>query len=467
MAGADMSNKGIRIDAAFLRHGDTADVGDGLILEFRLGGNVLDPAELSQIALPEDLDGQRHLGLMLSGKGPNWLYGHLVHLAHAFAWVAVYDPRLCGGVVVMRHRTDAPALGQVIPFSEAGEGASPAPATERTLPQLSWSPPQVSAFGEVMTLQLRPPGGGHAFHHADLADLRLPAAHGLDKASLFCLSGQFPMWLLAAALVKLREQFPGPALAVYQPPLAGSVVVSSGTEGRMLPGMVVPDQPRGAPAPVVALVGDPNSGKSVLSWKLYHALQLLGRSVYRLDCDASAPTAGWCLDNETGRELRKAYKKDRGEWRQADVDGLVKQVSCLRQSRLDVALLDMPGGLHEEGQEPVRIPAGRERLFALADAFVLLERDDAARQGWLRELGRHGLADRVVAGVRPRRERDAEEVCPAGGAGTAVPVWTIRALDREFIEERTAAVESLANYLAGRMPETCNRGVTHDRRTGV
>jgi len=80
-------------------------------------GGVLDHRQLADIKLPADLDHTHRDGLVLSGAGPIWLYGHLVHLAHAWAFVAVHDPRLGGAVVVMRHVSAAPPLGHVVPLT--------------------------------------------------------------------------------------------------------------------------------------------------------------------------------------------------------------------------------------------------------------------------------------------------------------------------------------------------------------
>lgn len=79
---------------------------------------VLNHRNLSQVALPSALQGREPYGLLLSGRGPIWLYIHLAHLAHSFAWLAVHDPRLDGAVVVERHVTDAPPLGEVVPLEK-------------------------------------------------------------------------------------------------------------------------------------------------------------------------------------------------------------------------------------------------------------------------------------------------------------------------------------------------------------
>jgi len=77
---------------------------------------LIDPGSLSAIGLPAEAVGHEARGLILSGRGPIWLYLHLSHLAHPFAWVAVHDPRLGGAVVVQRHRQDAPTLGSIVPL---------------------------------------------------------------------------------------------------------------------------------------------------------------------------------------------------------------------------------------------------------------------------------------------------------------------------------------------------------------
>jgi len=51
--------------------------------------------------------------VLISGKGPVWLYCMLAHAAHACRAVAVFDPRLEGYVVVHAHYTGY-HVGQVI-----------------------------------------------------------------------------------------------------------------------------------------------------------------------------------------------------------------------------------------------------------------------------------------------------------------------------------------------------------------
>ena len=44
------------------------------------------------------------IGVILSGRGPVWIFGGLVHHAHATPWVVTLDP-LLGAVVVESHCT--------------------------------------------------------------------------------------------------------------------------------------------------------------------------------------------------------------------------------------------------------------------------------------------------------------------------------------------------------------------------
>ncbi|AKB78436.1 CRISPR-associated protein, Csx3 family [Methanosarcina horonobensis HB-1 = JCM 15518] len=62
--------------------------------------DVLAPEDLSTIAPPE-INGAK--GVVLSGRGPIWLYCFLTHFYHPTKFVATYDPRLEGAVIVERH----------------------------------------------------------------------------------------------------------------------------------------------------------------------------------------------------------------------------------------------------------------------------------------------------------------------------------------------------------------------------
>ncbi len=77
--------------------------------------NTLAPAELQTISPPDAVKlNFAHKGIVLSGKGPVWLYGFLVHFYHPAKWIAVFDPRLQGAVVVQSHAPEK-NTGDIVP----------------------------------------------------------------------------------------------------------------------------------------------------------------------------------------------------------------------------------------------------------------------------------------------------------------------------------------------------------------
>lgn len=75
---------------------------------------VLKPGDLSGLEPPNPVLGKfSHKGVVLSGRGPVWLYGFLVHFYHPTAFVAIFDPRLNGAVVVESH-IPGKVIGDVI-----------------------------------------------------------------------------------------------------------------------------------------------------------------------------------------------------------------------------------------------------------------------------------------------------------------------------------------------------------------
>ena len=83
------------------------------LLRFTLGedGNISPsqlPAIVDQLG---SIDGMK--GVIISGRGPIWLYGVLMSACHATRWVATFDPRL-GAVVISKHHKAAPNVGQIL-----------------------------------------------------------------------------------------------------------------------------------------------------------------------------------------------------------------------------------------------------------------------------------------------------------------------------------------------------------------
>ena len=72
---------------------------DYSLLEFELDGPMT-PEELKKVDPPIV---NTTKGVIISGRGPIWLYGYLVHEYHPTPWVATFDPRLGKGVIVASH----------------------------------------------------------------------------------------------------------------------------------------------------------------------------------------------------------------------------------------------------------------------------------------------------------------------------------------------------------------------------
>lgn len=94
----------------------TTPIEGATLLEFAIDGGVCEPADLATLTPPE-VDGTG--GVIISGRGPVWLYAALAHHYHVAAWVGTFDPRLGGAVVTSRHNHSAPAVGTVIMLPKA------------------------------------------------------------------------------------------------------------------------------------------------------------------------------------------------------------------------------------------------------------------------------------------------------------------------------------------------------------
>jgi CRISPR-associated protein Csx3 len=89
------------------------------LLEFTIGGDgTLDPSELPTVMnqIEGCIDGTK--GVVISGRGPVWLFGALLHQLHVTRWSATFDPRQ-GAVVVASHHPAAPKPGTVLPIPKA------------------------------------------------------------------------------------------------------------------------------------------------------------------------------------------------------------------------------------------------------------------------------------------------------------------------------------------------------------
>ena len=84
------------------------------MVKFVIPGGILDPADLPLIAPPRIQSGK---GVVLSGRGPNWLSVSLaMGYAHYVPWVGLYQPGM-GATVTITHSKDY-KLGEIVAITE-------------------------------------------------------------------------------------------------------------------------------------------------------------------------------------------------------------------------------------------------------------------------------------------------------------------------------------------------------------
>lgn len=82
------------------------------LIEIEIPEGVCTPDDLKNLGYPL-VNFQK--GVILSGRAPVWVFATLVHEFHPTAWVATFDPRLGGGVVVQSHNKSY-SVGDIIPI---------------------------------------------------------------------------------------------------------------------------------------------------------------------------------------------------------------------------------------------------------------------------------------------------------------------------------------------------------------
>ncbi|MEA5620755.1 CRISPR-associated ring nuclease Crn3/Csx3 [Cronbergia sp. UHCC 0137] len=105
-----------------------------LLIELAASDRLIEPQDLINLQLPDGIDTQG--GIIISGRAPIWLYAYLTQELHPTAWVACYDPRLIGAVVVAT-QSRLVHIGQVISINPANGNSS----QENLSPHLTSFPP--------------------------------------------------------------------------------------------------------------------------------------------------------------------------------------------------------------------------------------------------------------------------------------------------------------------------------------
>lgn len=89
-----------------------------IFLEITLSSGVINHEELKKMIenLPVNAGGTE--GIILSGRMPVWAFAALTHHFHPRPYIATFDPRIGGGVVVASH-VDNLNIGDVIDIEDA------------------------------------------------------------------------------------------------------------------------------------------------------------------------------------------------------------------------------------------------------------------------------------------------------------------------------------------------------------
>jgi len=82
---------------------------DYTIVHFELESSIT-PSILQEVEPPK-VDGTK--GVILSGRGPIWLYCYLSHYYHPTRFIATFDPRFGGAVIIESHSQDY-KVGEVV-----------------------------------------------------------------------------------------------------------------------------------------------------------------------------------------------------------------------------------------------------------------------------------------------------------------------------------------------------------------
>ncbi|MDR2094771.1 MAG: hypothetical protein LBP76_04550 [Treponema sp.] len=312
----------------------------------------------------------------LDGNAPVWMFANFA--LHAVrggaAEVSVYQPQ-SGDTAVWRHK----------PVIKAGDAGSPVPEWCRLTGEKD--------SGGLQLEFLPAPAGGWT-----LADFEKTPLYFAGGTEMLIIGGRGANWMYAAAVVAAGNA--GIAHILYDSPREESLI----SIGLQNPGVRLPRKNHVENSTVVGIVGDPNSGKSVLSRWLERAIKKEWPNSWRVDADAASPTPNWYLDmlrsnfRDDADGIRQAIKND---WSHELEERVKDHIRNARQC-LKVILVDLPGGIHpkEKYRPSQRIPPGREVIMREIDLFVVLWKDETSLEGWREALREHGLENRIFAEIQ-------------------------------------------------------------------
>lgn len=330
--------------------------------------------------------------VVLTGRGAVWMYAAAAARAAGLplAIECADSSRLAIPATVGPTTADAPlhnSLMEIDQFTPPGE------CLPRSLIRLNPHGGQLPQTTAVATAMRR----------------RAGTVAGETTPSRLILTGRAPVWAYAAAAAGAADGGAAridcflPRSGLIRCDLAGR---HEACDGERLPEWLLvrlgqPTEDRSAPGLLVGVVGDPNSGKSVLVSRLDRAVATkFGSRGWVYDCDAASPTPGWYLDLvRAGREAEAAQRRSamKQPWSDEMEEFIKADLHRLRRC-LQFVVADLPGGDHR-CDPPQRIPPGRERIMKEIDGFLILAKSPAIETAWRQALTEHGLAGRIVGVV--------------------------------------------------------------------
>jgi len=362
------------------------------VVAWNIKTGVMSPGELGEVeeavrreVLPK-LDTTKPV--VLSGRGPLWLYAQLAHHVHFLPAVAVWDPRLARGVIVSG---PADYVGRALGLDAyVSEAKLPFEAKGEVSARLVESPDVQLLHVEVVGDKFAEP---RVLERLEREELKVKG----DKPVI--LEGAMPVWLATYYALKLVHK--AKALLVYDPRLVGAVVVATHSPEYKVGDVVEADVEqllRKKETAVIGVVGHPNSGKSVFLHLLSAELRRKGYTTITQEGDLTAPTQEWSLH---APEVRKELKKEMSP--EERLNWVVESLERARSSgAVDFVLVDVGGGKPGEGL----VTRENAAILSRVDAVVVVSREGWL--DWLREMKLYTPNVKVVAVLESKLSGTAE-----------------------------------------------------------
>lgn len=343
------------------------------IVAFLINGGVITPEDLKDVEkdasdLINKIDTSKPV--ILSGRGPLWLYGVFVHNLHFVNTLATWEPRKKIGIII--EATTNSLIGKGIDID--GKVAD-IELGAKGMPKLV-----LSEIGNKSILHFEVVGDKF-LEPSTLANIEYQKPNGSKP---LIIEGMMPVWAGARFAVKYVHKVP--AIAFYDPRIKGGVIFASHSKeyevGKILE--VKSDEIERASGihntKIIGIVGDPNSGKSVFLHLLNESLRSKGFITLTQEADITAPTQQWSLFEQNVRKELKKYMntKERLEW-------IINSLSEAKNAKsTDYIIADIGGGKPEKGE---RVTKENLAILQHVDGIVIVSRNENKQiNEWLKEL---------------------------------------------------------------------------------